>query len=160
MCNHKKNQATRTWVILYYLFCFLRRPNNNNEPNVPNNPPNNVALFEPLFSLPVSGNAFCFIVMVFSSTHWFGLTGCMFSLHPSPNRYLSLNHCLSLSRYLSLSRCPNLSRYLSLSRCLNLSRYLSLNHCPNLSRYLNLNRCLSLSRCPESESLSESESSV
>ena len=42
-------------IILFILF--LRRPNNNNDPNAANNPPNNVPLFELLFSLPVSGNA-------------------------------------------------------------------------------------------------------
>ena len=44
--------------IIYFV---LRRPNNNNDPNAANNPPNNVALFEPLFSLPVSGNAFALL---------------------------------------------------------------------------------------------------
>ncbi len=54
-----KNQASRTWYKLYYLFCFLRRPNNNNDPNAANNPPNNVALFD--YLVPASGNAFALL---------------------------------------------------------------------------------------------------
>ena len=60
MCNYKKpGHKDLGHIVLFVLF--LRRPNNNNEPNAANNPPNNVALFEPLFSLPVSGNAFALL---------------------------------------------------------------------------------------------------
>ncbi len=61
MCNYKKTRPQGPGSYCIICFVFLRRPNNNNEPNAANNPTNNVALFEPLFSLPVSGNAFALL---------------------------------------------------------------------------------------------------